>query len=71
MVDRLIMLSLGPIVFLGKLLVSEKFGVHAFGAHVLASLCLFDAVGMRLLRVVVSASVLLLWVQTRAKQQDR
>lgn len=59
------MLSLAPIVFLGKLLVSKEFGVHAFGAHVLASLCLFDAVRVRLVCAVVGTSVLLLWVPQR------
>lgn len=54
------MLPLGTIVFLGKLLVSKKLGVHASGRHKLRSLGLFDTVGVRLLRVVVCASVLLL-----------
>ena len=43
-------------------MVSEELGVHASGGNELGSLSLFDAVGVGLLRVVVRASVLLLWV---------
>lgn len=54
------MLSFAAIVFFGELLVSKKFGVHAFGTHVLASLGLLDTIGVSLACAVVSASVLLL-----------
>jgi hypothetical protein len=55
------MLSLATIVFLGKFLVSQKLGVHAFRAHELAAFGFFDAVRMRLTSAVVGASVLLLF----------
>jgi hypothetical protein len=54
----LVMLPLAAIVLFCKVHVAQKFGVHAFGTNVLASLGLFDAVGVRLLCVVVCASVL-------------
>jgi hypothetical protein len=52
--------SLGAIVFLGKLLVSQKLGVHALATHVAGASGLFNAVGVCLVRIVVSARVLLL-----------
>jgi hypothetical protein len=54
----LVMLPLAAIVLFCKLHVAQKFGVHAFGTDVLASLGLFDTIGVRLLCVVVCASVL-------------
>jgi uncharacterized ion transporter superfamily protein YfcC len=62
--------TLGTIVFLGILLVSQKLGVHTSLGHKLASLGLFDAIGMRLLRVVVRASVLgLSWFERRIENR--
>jgi hypothetical protein len=54
--------SLRSIVFLGKLLVAKKLWVHASQIHKLGTLRLLDAIGMRLLRVVVRTCVLLLYV---------
>jgi hypothetical protein len=52
--------TLGLVVFLGKLLIPQKLGVHASGRHELGSLGLFDAIGMGLVRVIVRTRVLLL-----------
>jgi hypothetical protein len=52
--------TLGFVVFLGKLLIPQKLGVHASGRHELASLGLFDAIGMGLVRVIMRTRVLLL-----------
>jgi hypothetical protein len=50
--------SLGVIVLLTKFLVPQEFGIHPPRGNVLGALLLFDAVGMRLLRIVVRARVL-------------
>lgn len=60
--------TLGTIVFLGKLLVSQKFGVHAPRRNVFGSLGLLDAIGMSLVRRVVRTRVLLL--QSQAIQRE-
>lgn len=52
--------TLGTIVFLGKFLVSQKFGVHASCRNIFALLGFLDPVGVSLLGVVVCTSVLLL-----------
>jgi hypothetical protein len=52
--------SLGTIVFLGKLLVSQKLGVHTLATHVAIASGLLNAIGMCLVRIVMRASVLLL-----------
>jgi hypothetical protein len=52
--------SLGTIVFLGKLLVSQKLGVHTLATHVTVASGLLNAVGMCLVRVVMRTCVLLL-----------
>jgi hypothetical protein len=54
------MFTLRVIVFLGKFLISQKLGVHSSCRNVLGSLLLLDAIGVCLLRVVVSTRVLLL-----------
>ena len=56
----LVMFTLRVIVFLGKFLISQKLGVHSSCRNVLGSLLLLDAIGVCLLRVVVSTRVLLL-----------
>ena len=48
------------VVLLGKLLVSQKLGVHASCGNEPLSLGLFDPVGVSLVGLVVRASVLLL-----------
>ena len=52
--------TLRIVVFLGKFLISQKFRVHSSGRNKLASLGLFDAIGMGLVGVVVCTGVLLL-----------
>ena len=52
--------SLGTIVFLGKLLVSQKLGVHTLATHVTVASSLLNAVGMCLVRVIMRTCVLLL-----------
>ena len=54
------MLPLAAVVLLGELLIPQELRVHALGRNVLRPLRLLDAVPVRLLRVVVRASVLLL-----------
>jgi hypothetical protein len=61
------MCSLASVIFLGKLLISEKFGVHSSGRHILGALGLLDAIGVRLVRRVVCASILLLSFSTRGR----
>ena len=55
-----IMHTLGLVVFLGKLLVSQKLWVHTPSRHILGPLCFLNAIGVCLVRVVVRARVLLL-----------
>jgi hypothetical protein len=50
--------TLGVVVFLGKFLVSQELGVHSSCRNMLGSLGLFDAIGMDLLRIVVSARII-------------
>jgi hypothetical protein len=52
--------SLGTIVFLGKLLVSQKLGVHTLATNVTVASSLLDAVGVCLVRVIMRTCVLLL-----------
>lgn len=52
--------SLGAIVFLGKLLVSQKLGVHTLATHVTVASGLLNTIGMCLVRIVVRTCVLLL-----------
>ena len=48
------------VVLLGKLLISQEFGVHASCGNHLLSLGLLDPVGVSLVGFIVSARVLLL-----------
>jgi hypothetical protein len=52
--------SLALVVFLGKLLIPQEFRIHTFGTDKSSTLDLFDAIAMRLGRVVVCTRVLLL-----------
>lgn len=52
--------TLGSIVLLGKLLVSQKLWVHASGVDVLGLLGLLNTVGVSLCGIVMCACVLLL-----------
>ena len=52
--------TLGIIVFLGKLLVSQKLGVHSSGRNILGTLLLLNSIGMCLVRIVVRTRILLL-----------
>lgn len=52
--------TLGIIVFLGKLLVSQKLGIHASCGNILGPLFLLNSIGMCLVRIVVRTRVLLL-----------
>jgi hypothetical protein len=54
----LFLLSFAAIVFLGKFHVSQEFGVHSSRAHMFTALCLFDTIGVGLLRIVVRAGIL-------------
>ena len=53
----LITTTLGIIVFLGKLLISQKLGVHASCGNILGSLCLFDSIPFRSRLLVVRCVV--------------
>jgi hypothetical protein len=57
---HLLVHSFATIVFLGEFLISKKLGVHTLGGHILLSLDLLDTIGMCLVCLVVSTSVLLL-----------
>jgi hypothetical protein len=63
------MCSLAAIVFLGKLLISQKLGVHALGGDELGPLGFLDAVGMSLACVVVRTRILLLLIHHNKKHR--
>lgn len=50
--------TLGTVVFLGKLLVSQKLWVHSSGVDSLSSLGLLDTIGVSLVGIVMGACVL-------------
>ena len=54
--------TLGTIVLLAKLLVSQELRVHSFGRNVLGTLLFLDTIGVSLVGVVMGTRVLGLFV---------
>ena len=58
------------VVLLGKLLISQKFGIHSFCGNGSCLLGLFDPIGVSLVGFIMCASVLLL-LKKRKKRENR
>mmetsp|Transcript_24836 Transcript_24836/g.72747 ORF Transcript_24836/g.72747 Transcript_24836/m.72747 type:complete len:116 (-) Transcript_24836:26-373(-) len=56
----IVLLPSGFEPFFGEFLIPQKFGIHALRGNVLLPPLLLDAIGMRLVRIVVRTGVLLL-----------